>query len=40
MNIAIHRGQNQIGGNCIEVSSNNARIIFDIGDELPEVNST
>ncbi len=40
MNIAIHRGHNQIGGNCIEVSSNNARIIFDIGDELPEINST
>lgn len=40
MQITIHRGANQIGGNCIEVSSKNARIIFDIGDELPEVNST
>ncbi|GAB6008461.1 MBL fold metallo-hydrolase [Dysgonomonas reticulitermitis] len=40
MQITIHRGANQIGGNCIEVSSNNARIIFDIGDELPEINST
>lgn len=40
MQITIHRGANQIGGNCIEVSSCNARIIFDIGDELPEINST
>lgn len=40
MNIIIHRGTNQIGGNCIEISSNDARIILDIGDELPEVNSS
>lgn len=39
MKIQIHRGTNQIGGNCIEISTARTRIIFDIGDELPEVNS-
>ncbi|NDV78915.1 MBL fold metallo-hydrolase [Dysgonomonas sp. 511] len=38
MQITIHRGTKQIGGNCIEISSDETRIIFDIGDELPEVN--
>ena len=36
MNIKIHRGQNQIGGSIIEVSSDTARIILDIGIELDE----
>ena len=39
MKIQIHRGSNQIGGNCIEISSSKTRIIFDIGDELPEMNT-
>lgn len=39
MKIHIHRGANQIGGNCIEISTSQARIILDIGDELPEVDS-
>lgn len=36
MKIHIHRGQNQIGGSIIEVSSDIARIILDIGIELDE----
>lgn len=36
MNIKIHRGQNQIGGSIIEISSNQARIFLDIGIELDE----
>ncbi len=36
MKIKIHRGQNQIGGSIIEVSSDNARIFLDIGIELDE----
>lgn len=36
MNIKIHRGQNQIGGSIIEVSSDIARVILDIGIELDE----
>lgn len=36
MNIRIHRGQNQIGGSIIEISSENARVFLDIGIELDE----
>lgn len=36
MNIKIHRGQNQIGGSIIEVSSDIARVILDVGVELDE----
>ena len=36
MKIKIHRGQNQIGGSIIEVSSDIARVILDIGIELDE----
>ena len=36
MKIKIHRGQNQIGGSIIEISSSQARIFFDIGIELDE----
>ena len=36
MNVKIHRGQKQIGGSIIEVSSKNARIFLDIGIELDE----
>lgn len=38
MRIHIHRGQNQIGGSIIEISSDNTRIIFDIGINLDEGN--
>lgn len=34
MNIIIHRGTHQIGGSCIELSTQNTRIIFDVGQEL------
>ena len=34
MNIRIHRGQNQIGGSIIEVSTEQARVFLDIGIEL------
>ena len=36
MKINIHRGQNQIGGSIIEVSTNNTRIFLDVGVELNE----
>lgn len=36
MNIVIHRGQNQIGGNIIEVSTEKTRILLDVGLELDQ----
>lgn len=36
MNIIIHRGQNQIGGSIIEISSDTTKIILDAGSELDE----
>lgn len=36
MKIKIHRGQNQIGGSIIEISSNQSRVFLDIGIELDE----
>ena len=36
MNIHIHRGQNQIGGNIIEISTANTKILLDIGLELDD----
>ena len=36
MKIHIHRGQNQIGGSIIEISTNNTHIFLDIGIELDE----
>lgn len=36
MIIKIHRGQNQIGGSIIEVSTEQARVFLDIGIELDE----
>jgi len=38
MNIIIHRGTHQIGGSCIELSTEKTRIIFDVGQELPPIN--
>lgn len=37
MNIIIHRGAKQIGGSCIEVSTERTRITLDIGQELPDI---
>lgn len=37
MKILIHRGANQIGGSCIEIVTAESRIIFDIGEELPQI---
>ena len=34
LNIIIHRGQNEIGGNCIEIISPQTRILLDIGQPL------
>ena len=31
MQITIHRGTHEIGGNCVEIASNHSRIILDIG---------
>jgi len=39
MEIIIHRGAKQIGGTCIEILSDQTRLIFDIGEELPEINN-
>jgi ribonuclease J len=36
MKINIFRGQNQIGGSIIEVSSDSTRILLDAGSELDE----
>ncbi len=36
MKIHIYRGQNQIGGSIIEISTDDARVILDIGIELDE----
>lgn len=36
MKVKIHRGQNQIGGNIIEISTDTTRILFDIGLDLDE----
>jgi mRNA degradation ribonuclease J1/J2 len=36
MNIHIHRGQNQIGGNIIEISTDTTKIILDVGLELDD----
>ncbi|NMA68449.1 MAG: MBL fold metallo-hydrolase [Desulfitobacterium sp.] len=37
MNVIIHRGSRQIGGSCLEVFTDKARIILDIGAELPPI---
>ena len=39
MQITIYRGTHQIGGTCIEICSEQARLIFDIGAELPDVDN-
>lgn len=36
MIIKIHRGQNQIGGSIIEISTKSARVVFDVGINLDE----
>ena len=36
MNLRIHRGTQEIGGNCIEVWTNKTRIVVDIGMPLVE----
>ena len=36
MKIQIHRGQNQIGGSIIEISTDNTKVIFDAGVNLDE----
>ena len=34
LTVTIHRGQNEIGGNCIEIASGKTRILLDIGQPL------
>lgn len=34
MNIIIHRGTDQIGGNIVEISTDTTKILFDVGLEL------
>ena len=36
MNVKIHRGQNQIGGNIIEIATESTRVLFDVGLELDD----
>lgn len=36
MDVIIHRGQNQIGGNIIEIATSETRILFDVGVELEQ----
>ena len=36
MDVIIHRGQNQIGGNIIEIATAKTRILLDIGLELDQ----
>ena len=38
MKIHIHRGQNQIGGNIIEIATNTTKILLDVGLELDDSN--
>jgi len=40
MYITIHRGSHQIGGSCIELSTENTRILLDIGKALPSLDET
>ncbi|MDR2956261.1 MAG: hypothetical protein LBV43_14395 [Prevotella sp.] len=37
MELTIHKGSSKIGGTCLEISTPSARIIFDIGDDLPDI---
>ena len=37
MNFRIHRGTDEIGGNCIEISTKKTRIIFDFGMPLVDI---
>src|SRR5271157_3943339 len=39
MNIIIHRGTHEIGGSCVEIRSDQARILLDIGLPLTAVGS-
>ena len=36
MDVIIHRGQNQIGGNIIEIATAKTRILLDVGLELDQ----
>lgn len=38
MKITVHRGAEEIGGNCIELQSGNSRILLDYGAPLPKIN--
>ncbi len=31
MNLTIHRGTNEIGGSCVEISTANTRLLIDVG---------
>ena len=39
-NLIIHRGTKEIGGNCIEVSTNSTRVLFDFGMPLVEADKS
>ena len=39
MKVVINKGTKQIGGCITEIISNNARIIIDFGEDLPDKNT-
>jgi len=40
MDIKIHRGENQIGGNIIEIFTETTRILFDVGLDLDDTKNS
>ena len=40
MQVKVHRGTHQIGGSITEIKTANARLIIDIGEELPSLNKS
>src|ERR1700733_11328325 len=35
--VTIHRGSNEIGGNCVEIATTNSRVVLDVGMPLSEM---
>ena len=39
INLIVHRGTHEIGGSCVELSTNNSRLIIDAGEQLPSTDN-
>ncbi|MEA1980733.1 MAG: MBL fold metallo-hydrolase [candidate division Zixibacteria bacterium] len=39
LTLIVHRGTHEIGGSCIEISTDNSRIIIDAGEQLPSIDN-